>query len=455
MKHIHFIGIAGRGMSAIARVLLEDGYTVSGSDKAASALSQALEEAGAKVTIGHAAENVTGAELVVRSSAVRDDNPEVVEARARGIPVLKRSDYLGQLMEKRTAIAVAGSHGKSTTAAMVAEALVAAGRDPSYIFGGVSRNLGTNGHSGKGKEFVIEADEFDYMFLGLKPEIAVVTNVEYDHPDCFATREIYDQAFADFVQQLRPGGTLIVCAEDAKALTLKKYLPQSCTCFTYGLLTSVDYQAANILPNELGGYTFDVLFHGQKITSISMQILGDYNILNALASMAVCHYLSVSDAIAAQALTDYRGTERRLEVLGVAQGITIINDYAHHPTQIRTALTAARRHYPNNRIWAVWQPDGFSRTIALEDEFCQAFDSVDFAIITEVYIRREVVNYSSAHLVAKMTHPGAKFIPALDDATHYLVENLEPGDVMVLIATANADKISSDVLNILKEGEQK
>lgn len=441
-------------MSAIARVLLEEGYTISGSDKAASPLFHALADAGARVTIGHAAENITGADVVVRSSAVKDENPEVVAAREQGIPVLKRADFLGQLLADRQAIAVAGSHGKSTTAAMIAEILVAAGRDPSYIFGGLSRNLGNNGHAGKGEEFVIEADEFDYMFLGLHPQIAVVTNIEYDHPDCFPTQELYDRAFLDFARQIRPNGVLIACSDDPKAEWLCSQLPEGIRVIRYGLQPGADYTALNIQLNLLGGYSFDIYSKGQKLTAVSTRILGDYNILNALAAFAACHILEVPTEQVALALSAYRGAERRLEILGVAQGITIINDYAHHPTQILTALTAARRHYPDRRIWAVWQPDGFSRTIALEDQFCKAFDAADFAIITEVYIRREVVNYSSAQLVAKMSHPGAKFIAELDDAAHYLVEHLQPGDVMILIATANADKISNDVLKTLKEREK-
>ena len=255
-RHVYFIGIGGSGLSAIARVLLESGYQVSGSDRAASPFTQDLVDRGARVFIGHQAENIAGADVVVRSSAVPDNNPEVQAALAAHIPVLKRSEFLGQVLENHSVIAVAGSHGKTTTTAMLAWALVNMGEDPSYIIGGISKNLGNNAHAGKGNLFVIEADEYDRMFLGLQPRWEVITNMEYDHPDCYPTRDSYRQAFGEFVKKMKPGGTLLVCASNPEGMKLIPSVPADCQALTYGTEPTANYFARDIHRNHQGCLSF-------------------------------------------------------------------------------------------------------------------------------------------------------------------------------------------------------
>ncbi|RPJ50239.1 MAG: UDP-N-acetylmuramate--L-alanine ligase, partial [Chloroflexi bacterium] len=297
-QHIHFIGIGGSGLSAIARLLLESGYTVTGSDQARSPLAQELAGAGARVDIGHSAENVRGADVVVRSSAVPDDNVEVLAAQAAGIPVLKRAQFLGRLLKNRLAIAVAGTHGKTTTTAMIAWLLVQLGQDPSYIIGGTAKNLdGRNAHAGKGPAFVIEADEYDRMFLGLNPDAIVVTYLEHDHPDCYPTPQAYTQAFAEFLQRLRPGGTVLLAHDNPETRRLAEDAPNGASLHTYGTGLEAGYTAEYLAVNPLGGYDYEAFWRpagGEKIhlAQISLQVPGEHNARNSLAALAIVHRLA-------------------------------------------------------------------------------------------------------------------------------------------------------------------
>ncbi len=460
-KRVHLIGIGGTGLSAIARVLLESGSRVSGSDRALSPLAQALQEAGATIHIGHRAENVQGADLVVRSSAIPDDNVEVQAAQAAGIPVLKRSDFLGQLMVDHFAIAVAGSHGKTTTTAMIAWMLSALGQDPSYIIGGVSANLGANAHAGGGKAFVIEADEYDRMFLGLQPNLAVVTNVEHDHPDCFPTEQGFYQAFLDFTGRLAQGGTLLGCADDpGAARLLADAKRQGKRSLAYGLRTTHhDYCARNLRSNKTGGYTFDVVWSQPPSTAVlcpavKLQVPGEHNVLNALAALAVAHQMSLPVEQASRTLEAFRGTGRRFELRGEAQGVTVIDDYGHHPTEIRATLQAAQARYPGRPLWAVWQPHTYSRTRTLLDAFAQAFDQADCVLITDIYAARESApqdGFSARQVVSAMRHPEVHYTPDLAQATGYLLARLQPGVVLLVLSAGDADQISTHVLAALQE----
>ncbi len=455
MKHIHLIGIGGTGLSAIALLLKQRGYTVSGSDRTLSPLARQLSAQGVTVYAGHDAQNVVQADLVVRSSAIPDDNPEVLAAQAAGIPVLKRSEFLGQLMEGSSVIAVAGTHGKTTTTAMVAWIFTRLGQEPSYIIGGVAKNLGGNAHAGSGSVFVIEADEYDNMFLGLSPQVEVVCTLEHDHPDCFPTRESYNEAFVKFVQRLEPDGLLLVCADDKGASWLaKNHSRNDIRTLTYGAHTEADYRAEDLKPNPCGGFDFTVVHHGEILASISLQVPGEHNALNALAALAVAHSQNLSLDQVAEALAEFEGTGRRFEVLGEAQQIVVVDDYAHHPTEVRATLAAARARYPGRRIWAVWQPHTFSRTITLLDEFIAALKLADCVVITEVYAAREHgQGFSSAAIVESMAHPSAYFAPTLPAATQYLLEQLQPGDVLLVLSAGDADQISAAVYAELKSME--
>ncbi len=467
-KSVHFIGIGGTGLSAIARLLLESGWQVSGSDRTLSPLLKGLQAEGARISIGHRAENIEQAQLVVRSSAIPDDNVEVQAALGRSIPVLKRADFLGELMVDRFGIAVAGTHGKTTTTAMIAWMLTSLGQDPSFIAGGVLSNLHTNAHAGKGQTFVIEADEYDRMFLGLSPRIAVVTNIEHDHPDCYPTAEDFFNAFDQFAARLGKEGMLLTCANDGGAARLaqvarargQKVLPFSIRYASNGSQrTPNGYFAGALVPNPMGGLSFEAscAAAGKEAVHqlpVSLRVPGRHNVLNALAALAVAHQMELSIGKAAQALAEFRGTGRRFEVRGEAHRITIVDDYAHHPTEIRATLAAARMQYPHSRIWAVWQPHTYSRTKLLMNEFASAFEQADEVVVTDIYAARESQpedGFSSRQVVAQMTFPEANYIPDFAQVEAFLLKHLKPGDVLITLSAGDADQISSQVLRHLQE----
>ena len=463
MTHVHFIGIGGSGLSAIARLLLESGYTVSGSDRALTPFAEEIRKAGAHVYIGHHPRNLAGVDWIVRSSAVTEDNPEVRAAKRTGIPVYKRADFLGRLMEDKMGIAIAGTHGKTTTTAMTAWVLSELGRDPSFIVGGVIDNLGVNARAGNGKAFVIEADEYDNMFLGLKPHIAVVTSIEHDHPDCFPTLESIYRAFEKFVDLLPADGTLIVCAEDQGAAALIPHVRKSGrNVVSYGMQgdmtinTPLWMQARNVRPNQRGGFDFVISSNLASKTStstkVSLQVPGEHNVRNALAVLAVISVLGLSRKKAAQALGEFTGTGRRFQLRGEVNGISIFDDYAHHPTEIKATLAGARARYPKRRIWAVWQPHTYSRTKTFFLDFARAFKDADEVIVTEVYAAREPKqDFTSAEIVSAMPHLSARYIETLPEVTSYLLEHLKPGDVVLVLSAGDADQISTDVLKGLQE----
>ncbi len=454
MERIHFIGIGGTGLSAIARLLAERGVQVSGSDRVLSPLAQELAAAGIRVIAGHAPENVNGASLVVRSSAVPDDNPEVQAALAAGIPVLKRAEYLGRLLAGSQVIAVAGTHGKTTTTAMLAWILTCLGLDPSYIIGGVSTNLANNAHAGSGPHFVIEADEYDRMFHGLTPHLAVVTYLEHDHPDCFPSMEDYREAFEQFVGQIQPGGTLITCGDQRETFELAFAVPANVAAFSYGLETPSHYRVSNQQPNQLGGYSGEVFYGGALLARLDLQVPGLHNLANALAALAASHRLGLDMPAVAAALGSFQGTGRRFQVLGETGGVTVIDDYAHHPTEIRATLAAARARYGARRLWVVWQPHTYTRTAALLESFRTAFSAADRVIVTEIFAAREKTEpFSAEQVVAGMPHPAAQFIPALADVTSLLLSELRTGDVLLVLSAGDADQVSAAVLAQLNGGK--
>ena len=455
MKHVHFIGISGSGLSAIARLLLESGYLVSGSDRTPTAITGELEQLGAMIFTGHSASNVVGADVVVRSSAIPNDNVEVLAAQESQIPVIKRSEFLNQFLSEKTLIAIAGTHGKTTTTAMAAWALHQIDRDPSYIIGGISKNIGTNAHAGHGDEFVIEADEYDRMFLGLTPDIILVTYMEHDHPDCFPTLEIYHQAFVEFIQRLTPGGLLIVNGDHTPTACLLKDAPEGSRKFSVGLSKGVNYQAANLRTLHGGGIQFDLLFYDtdacENLGQFSVNLPGLHNLRNALLVLAMAHQRSLPLDLVGQALFTFTGTDRRFDLVGEANGISILDDYAHHPTEIRATLQAARARFPGRRLWAVWQPHTYSRTLSLLAEFSIAFQDADRVIVTEVYAARENnPGFSARSVVEAMTYPEVHFSPTLGDATQTLLDQIQPGDVVFVLSAGDADCISRDVFSALQ-----
>jgi UDP-N-acetylmuramate--alanine ligase len=454
MKHVHFVGIGGTGLSAIATLLLERGVAVSGSDAQASATTRHLQDLGATVFIGHQAENVTGAEVVVISSAVAADNPEVLAAQAAQIPVQKRADFLGQLMTDTTGICVAGTHGKSTTTALITHLLSTAGRDPSFIVGAVLTDLGTNARSGQGGEFVIEADEYDGMFWGLKPKVAIITNVEHDHPDCYPTVADYKAAFTRFVDLVPADGLLIVCRDDSGAKEIgEAAVGRGKPVLWYGLKNGVAFKAENIQPNGLGGSDFVVTRNGITVGLVRIRLAGLHNVSNALAAIAVAEFLHIDFNVARNALSEFTGIGRRFEVKGEAHGITVIDDYAHHPTEIRATLAAAKRRYAGHPVWAMFQPHTYSRTRALLNEFAGAFTDADHVLVTDIYRSREVPDESvnAKQLVARMSHPDARYVPALPDAVKALLAEVKPGDILITLGAGDGNVVGEKVLEGLRK----
>ena len=457
MTHVHFIGIGGSGLSAIARLLKESGYEVTGSDRELSKFAADLQGEGVKVFIGHHPRNITGADWVVRSSAINEDNPEVKAAKQAGIPVYKRADFLGQLMSQKTGIAVAGTHGKTTTTGMISWMLYEMKRDPSFIVGGTLNNLNINARAGKGDLFVIEADEYDRMFLGLKPYIEVVTNLEHDHPDCYPDFKDMYNAFEEFVDLLPLDGTLIACAEDGATTLMTHARRKGLNMISYSVegemtINSPQWmQARSITPNTRGGFDFSVMTNigafSDSITNVSLQVPGEHNVRNALGALSVAAALGLPLDEAADALGRFTGTGRRFEVKGEKKGVIIVDDYAHHPTEIRATLAGAKARYPGRRIWAVWQPHTYSRTQMLFVEFTRAFEDADEVLVTEIYASRESdPGFSSAEVVSAMPHPSARYTGSLADTTSYLLENVGKGDVVIVLSAGDAIQVSADLL---------
>ena len=452
MAHVHLIGIGGAGLSAIATVLLQQGYRVSGSDAHASALTERLAKLGAKIFIGQKAENLANdIDVVIISSAIAADNPELLEARRRGLPVKKRADWLGQMMQDKIGIAVAGTHGKTTTTAMIAFVLQQLGQQPTYIIGGFVPQMDTNAAAGQGAAFVIEADEYDHMFLGLKPQLALVTVVEWDHPDIFPTFLALQQAFRQFVRLVPPEGLIIACGD---APGVREVVSQAVApVVTYGLEQGNSWQALQPQPNERGGYDFKVARQAKSspLLSVSLAIPGLHNVYNALAVLVVAERLGLNLAQTAELLGEFKGVARRFQLKGQVGQITIIDDYAHHPTEIKVNLAAARTRFPGYSIWALFQPHTFSRTISLLDDFVKAFDEADHVIVVDIFASRErdegVIN--SREIVSRMRHPDARYIGPLTEAAGYLATRLEGPAVLLTLGAGDGYLVGEWVLEKL------
>jgi UDP-N-acetylmuramate--alanine ligase len=455
---VHLMGIGGFGINPIARVMHELGYVVTGCDAAESPLIVPLREAGVPVRIGHQAAHIDeiGPDALVISSAVPADNPEVQAAAKQGIPVFKRSDILCALMRDRTGIAVAGTHGKTTTTAMLAWTLAECGLDPTFIVGGVMKDLGANARAGRGQPFVIEADEYDRMFMGLCPAVEVITTIEMDHPDMFSSLADVHELFIAFVGLLPPDGLLVAGYDDPQArkiaVSRREMLGQP--TITYGL-TGGDWSAAEVTPSPAGGVEFTVMRGGQAASRASLRLPGLHNIQNALAAVAVADYLGLPLDRIVEALGRFSGVGRRFEVRGEAQGITVIDDYGHHPTEIRATLAAARMRYGGRPVWAVWQPHTFSRTRSLLDDFAACFVDADHVIITDVYRSRDTQTFGvgPGDVVARMSyHPDAGHMATLDEVVAHLATNVHPGDVVIVLSAGDATRVCDDLLQMLGGG---
>jgi len=451
-QHIHLVGIGGFGLSAIARVLLQQGYIVSGSDKARNALVLGLEREGAIIYDGHNPRYVEGAEMLIVSSAIPAEHTEIMAAHELGIPVYKRSDIIAAIMAGQHAIAIAGTHGKTTTTAMTTHILLETNQRPSYIIGGILRNSGTNASIGTGDAFVIEADEYDNMFLGLRPQVEVVTNVEYDHPDFFPTPNSMIDAFSRFVGLLPQNGLLIVCVDDPTAAIFgRNRLVARLPVATYGIENQLAmWQAVNVRVDSGGFNTFDVIHDGRQMGTVQLALPGDHNVQNGLAALIAAHSQSVPFNEAARALKTFQGTGRRFEVRGETDGVVVIDDYAHHPTAIEATLKAVRSRFPQHEVWAVWQPHTYSRTQRLFERYLSAFDPAyaDHVLITDIFAAREmpISGVNSAGVVAALAHPDAHHTPKLLDAVNLLEAQVQGPAVIIIMSAGDAPIIGVEFL---------
>lgn len=451
IRHIHFVGIGGIGMSGIAEVLLNLGYQVSGSDLRESETTERLRSLGAAVFIGHRPENITSPHVVVISSAVKRDNPEVAAAQEKQIPVIPRAEMLAELMRLKYGIAIAGAHGKTTTTSLVATVLAAGGIDPTVVIGGKLNSLGTNAKLGQGEFLVAEADESDGSFLKLSPAIAVVTNIDAEHLDYYRDIDEIKEAFLAFINKVPFYGVSILCLDERHIQSLiprveKRFL-------TYGMNTQADYQARDVGPMRLGS-RYRVLHHGQDLGWFELSIPGMHNVSNSLAALAVARELDIDIDTIRKALKEFSGVQRRFQIKGEASGVLVVDDYGHHPTEIKATLAAARAGL-GRRVVTVFQPHRYTRTQHLLDEFFTAFNQADSVIVMEIYAAGE---QAIPGISGKVVYEGIKrhghkdtiFLPTKEEAAAHLIKALAPGDVLITLGAGDVWKVGEAVLERLR-----
>ena len=435
IKSIHFVGIGGIGMSGIAEILEDRGFTVSGCDLRPSVATDLLMQRGIPVSMGHHPSHLAGVDLVVITAAVRGENAEVDAARERGIPVVRRKEILGAIANEKRGVGIAGTHGKTTTSAMISVILEQAGLDPTIIIGGMLRNIGSNAKSGKGEFVVVEADEYDRSFHELHPDIAVVTNIEADHLEYFGSFEAIVEAFRIFLDGIRPGGAIVGCIDDPAVAEVLKQAKDRVV--RYGINDAADVRAINISYDERGSR-----FEVPGVGWFYLFVPGEHNIRNALAAIAVARELGIAPKVIASALAKFLGVDRRFQILGEVAGALIVDDYAHHPTEIRATLNAARRGYPQRRIIALFQPHLYSRTRDFAGEFAQSLRVADVAIVAPIYAAREK---PIEGITAKVISDAAEGVEFLDRTNEEIVEEmrgrLQRGDLFITLGAGDVYQI--------------
>ena len=449
----HIVGIGGVGMSAVARLLMARGDTVSGSDRGEWPLAAALAADGATVATAFAAKNVEGADVVVRSSAYGDANPEIAAARAAGVPVWKREDAWRELGRGKRVVAVAGTHGKSTTTALAWTALRAGGLDPSLICGAVLRDIGSNAYAGGGDVLVIEADEYDRAFLSLEPEIAIVTNIEHDHIDVFPTHDDVKQAFARFASGIVPGGWLVACADDPGAAALAARGDDDLAgrqVATYGTAPEAGYRVVELV-QRADGVTFDLAGPFESAIPVSLRLAGAHNARNAAGAIAAADALGVPAAAAAKSFATFNGTERRLEELGSARGITVVDDYAHHPTEIRASIDAVRAR-TKGRVIVLFQPHTPSRLRAFFDDFAAALRTADDRVVAETFASAREAADSRAGAKELAARAGGVYVVDAEAAARGLADRARPGDLVLVLGAGDIRPAGVRLLELLREG---
>ena len=448
-QHAHFIGIGGIGMSGIAEILLNLGFKVSGSDLRRGPVTDRLAQMGATVYEGHDAANIAGSTVVVTSSAVSPANPEVVEARARKIPVIQRAEMLAELMRLKYGIAIAGMHGKTTTTSMVASVLAAGGLDPTVVVGGRVDALGSNAKLGSSQYLVAEADESDRSFLKLSPILAVVTNLDREHMDCYRDMADVEQAFLTFIDKLPFYGAVTACIDNP---LLAAILPRAHRrVFTYGVAAEADYRLEFLETGKGSFARFQVVTAAGPLGPFELNVPGRHNILNATAAVAIAHQLGVSADKIAEGLTHFRGVDRRFQLRGKAGGVTVVDDYGHHPTEIRATLAAARE-CGHQRIHVIFQPHRFSRTLDLLDRFREAFTDADTVIVLPIYAASEepIPGVTAERLAQKIEGPVVYFAVDFPAAVAAVAAQAREGDLIMTLGAGSVSQLAPQILAALE-----
>jgi UDP-N-acetylmuramate--alanine ligase len=455
IQHVHFVGIGGIGMSGIAEVLVNLGFRVSGSDIKRSNVTDRLTEMGVEFVEGHATENVGDAHVVVRSTAVRDDNPEVIEAQRRSIPVIPRAEMLAELMRlKPHSVAVAGSHGKTTTTSMVATVLGHAQLDPTIVVGGVVGAFGSNAYLGTSDLMVVEADESDRSFLMLTPTIAVVTNIDREHMDYYHDMEDVRTCFTNFVNKVPFYGVSVLCLDDPNVQAIIPRVERR--RMTYGLSAQADVSAHGIRYDQNFGSSFTVWRSGESVGEIHLRVPGLHNVYNALAAIAVGFELEVPFPQIADALASFTGAGRRFQFRGEAAGVLVVDDYGHHPTEIKATLAAAKIGSGGRHIVVLFQPHRYSRTNDLMEEFARSFNNADTLFVTDIYAASEepiegVTAEALTNAIKRFGHKDVRYVGALENAAEMLRDQVQAGDLVITLGAGTVNRVSEQLLTLLRE----
>lgn len=446
-RHVHFIGVGGSSMSGLAGLLLDEGYIVSGSDKTRSHKTDHLADKGVRIFIGHAAENLRGAELVVYSAAISPDNVERAEAARLGIPQIERCDLIGQLMSGYPfAVGVSGTHGKTTTTSMLAQAFMSAGADPSIHIGGELDFIGGSTRRGQSDNFLLEACEFRESFLRFKPTVAVITNIDEDHLDYYRDIDHIEQAFRKYADLLPEDGWCVAWGDDPRARRV--CLGSHCNHLTYGIGEDNDLRAVNLRYDDRGRADYDAVYRGKTIGHFHIGVASEANMLDSLAVVGVCHIRGLDMDKVAAALAGFVGAHRRFELTSTTDGVKCYTDYGHNPAEIRNALKIASMQ-PHGELWSVFQPHTYSRTKTLFDQFLEIFDLADHVLITDICAAREVDpgDISSEMLIAPLRERGvdAVLTPSFDDTEAYLRAHWQSGDIMVSHGCGDIDLLNEQI----------
>lgn len=449
-KNIHCIGIGGIGLSAIAEILISRGCHVSGSDMKQSDITDNLEKHGVKIYIGHRAENVENADLIVYSAAIAEENPEIIRAREKNIPLASRAEILGVLMDDfENSIAISGTHGKTTTTSMVSLILEHAKLEPTILVGGNLAEIGGNVKVGHSKYFVTEACEYRDSFLQLRPKIEVILNIDSDHLDYFKDIEHIVSSFDKFANNVPADGKIIAYDANPFVNQVIKDIPG---VITYGYNENCTYYITDVAFDGNGMPLFDISCEGENLGRVKLSVPGEHNILNAVGAFACCHQLGVSPATIIDTLDKFKGTQRRFDIVGTtSDGVKLVDDYAHHPTEIKATLSAAH-NIPHNRLWCLFQPHTYTRTLALFDDFAEAFEEADILILAEIYAAREknIYKISSKELAEeiKRVHPDKKvyYMDTFDEIANYVKKNAEKGDLVITMGAGDIYKVGELII---------